>query len=121
MRLAPFLRRAISSRISGSSSFGTFIVVTSDESRAAFSQIAYAYLSGAVHPGSRDVEQYLDVDSGGDVVGFIWGPADAMIPKLLVTSIETLSLALSSMETVFAAGDHSALHKQLVALGSSLT
>jgi uncharacterized protein DUF5677 len=81
---------------------------------------AYAYLSGAVHSGPRDVEQYLDIEADGTLRGFLWGPNDALIPKVLVTSCETLSFAMRAAEQVYDLAGHGELYETLARIGQGL-
>lgn len=66
-----------------------------------FYDTAYVYFSSTVHSGVRDLEQYLSVDSKGNIKELIWGPSVTGLDRLLLITFETMLIVFKTAIGLF--------------------
>lgn len=62
---------------------------------------AYVYFSSTVHSGVRDLEQYLSLDSEGNIKELIWGPSVTGLDSLFLTAFETMLIVFKTAIVLF--------------------
>ena len=64
--------------------------------------VIYTVLSQlGAHPGTRSLDQHLQVDKDGEIKSLLWGPDIYGIPCLLSTAVECMIIVLNSISKIF--------------------